>query len=146
MVNGDRYLCGSPLVSSSQCALSDPHHFVWSRIRTRIKMKAGSGPHQSRQLVRICIKVKSWYRSCGSPQLEPWRILRPGVADSDHFDEELEPEPRQSERSDPDPQLSENSDLDPPQSKKGIRICIKMMRIRSTSFIFSSKALFPEHS
>ncbi len=58
--------------------------------------------------------------------MEPWRVLRPGVADSDHFDEELDPDPRQRETSDPDPHQSENSDPDPPQSEKLIRTRIEI--------------------
>ncbi len=50
--------------------------------------------------------------------MEPWRILRPWVADSDHFEEELDPDPRQSERSDLDPHQSENLYPDPPRSEK----------------------------
>ncbi len=34
------------------------------------------------------------------------------------FDEELDPDPRQSERSDPDPHQSENLDPIPPRSEK----------------------------
>ncbi len=64
--------------------------------------------------------------------MESWKVLRPVVAVSHNFDEELDPDPRQRERSDPDP----------PQSEKRIRIRINMMRIRNTSFILSSKALF----
>ncbi len=64
------------------------------------------------------------------------------VAVSHHFDEELDPDPRQRERSELNPHRSKNSGPDPPQSEKRIQIFIKMMRISNTSFIFSSKALF----
>jgi hypothetical protein len=44
------------------------------------------------------------------------RVCRPVVADSNIFDKEQYPDPRQSEKSDLDPQQSEKRDLDPHQS------------------------------
>jgi hypothetical protein len=34
--------------------------------------------------------------------MEPWRVCRPVVADSQHFDEGQDPDPHGSERFDPD--------------------------------------------
>jgi hypothetical protein len=34
--------------------------------------------------------------------MEPWRVCRPVVADSHHFEEELDPDPQKSEKLDPD--------------------------------------------
>ncbi len=47
--------------------------------------------------------------------MKPWRVYRPAVADSYHFDEEQDPDPHKSEKlyTDPDPYLSEKLDLDP---------------------------------
>jgi hypothetical protein len=38
-----------------------------------------------------------------SLRMEPWRVCRPKVADSHHFDEEQDPDPHLNEKSDPDP-------------------------------------------
>jgi hypothetical protein len=38
-------------------------------------------------------------------KMEPWRVFGPAVAESDHFDEEQDP--------DPDPHYREKSDRDP---------------------------------
>jgi hypothetical protein len=77
--------------------------------------------------IRICIKVESWIRirikveiqkfqrlkiepwtltmEAWRFKMEPWRVYRPVVADSYHYEEELDP--------DSDPHLSEKLDLDP---------------------------------
>ncbi len=45
-------------------------------------------------------------------KLEPWRVYRPVVTDSHHFDEEQDP--------DPDSNISENLDPDPQPCLLGI--------------------------
>jgi hypothetical protein len=42
--------------------------------------------------------------------MKPWRVYRPVVADSHHFDEEQDPDPHLSEKLAPDPHLSEKLD------------------------------------
>ncbi len=42
-----------------------------------------------------------------------WRVYRPVVGDSHHFDEEQEPEPFKSDKLDPDPHESDKLDPDP---------------------------------
>jgi hypothetical protein len=43
----------------------------------------------------------------------PWRVLRLVIADSQHFDEEQDPNPHQSKKSDPDLHRNEKRNPDP---------------------------------
>jgi hypothetical protein len=60
--------------------------------------------------------------------MEPCRVCRTVVADSNHFGEEQDPDPglHSSERSDPDPLSSEKSDPDPLSNEKLDRVRIKI--------------------
>jgi len=61
-----------------------------------------------------------------------WRVIRPVVANSHHFDEEPDPDRRQRERS--DQQLGEKSDQDPHHSEKpGLDPVPHPIRIRNTA-------------
>ncbi len=44
-----------------------------------------------------------WRRGDSKQSLGNWKVCRPVVADSHHFDEKPDPDPIQSEKSDPDP-------------------------------------------
>jgi hypothetical protein len=59
--------------------------------------------------------------------MEPWRVCRPLVADSHHFDEEqdLDLNPPLSEKSDPEPHLSEQRDPDQHQIDANPQPCRK---------------------
>ncbi len=46
-------------------------------------------------------------------KMEPLRVSRPVVADSNHFDEEQDPDSHWSEKFDPDPHYSEKLDQIP---------------------------------
>jgi hypothetical protein len=59
--------------------------------------------------------------------MEPWRVCKPLVVDLHDFDEEQDPNPHQSEKPDLDPE-PHRSEI----TKRGIRICITLFRIRNT--------------
>ncbi len=76
---------------------------IWIRIRTHIRVKAGSALKSKVESLRgskssrggpWTLTMEAW-----KLKIEPWRVCRPLVADSYHFDEELDP--------DPDPHWSE---------------------------------------
>jgi hypothetical protein len=84
--------------------------------------KAGPGSHHSK-LWRLTIKLILEPRRL---PVEPWRVFRPVVADTNHSDEESDTVPHQRERSGPDLHKSE----------KQIRIRIEV-RYRMTCLSFA---------
>jgi hypothetical protein len=70
--------------------------------------------------------------------MEPWRLCRPVVADSHHFDEEQDPNPLKREKSDPDPHLSEKRDQDPhksdadPQPWSNVKFILEKRQYKTT--------------
>jgi hypothetical protein len=74
---------------SSQPAISSGQK---TRLRIRICIIFGS-----RIRIRISIRVKSWIRMLKMEawrlKMEPWRVCGLVVADSHHFEKELDPDP-----------------------------------------------------
>jgi hypothetical protein len=100
-------------------------------------------PDQSETRIRIRIKVKRLKlepRGAIDVQnrdveaqnnAEPWRVFRPMVAYSHHFDEEQDPDSHQSGKSDPDPiRMKVKRGI---RIQTRIRIRLKVMQIRNTS-------------
>jgi hypothetical protein len=108
--------------------------------------KPDAGPHQLKSSIRIQLRIKFKIQELRRLKLEPWRavdapngdvewrVTRPVVADSHHFDED--PDPHQGGKSNPDPQQSEKLDTYRMRikMKTGIRNRINVMRIHKTDF------------
>ncbi len=115
--------------------------FWESGSRSSLEWKAGSGYPLKQPVDRLLRKgsqkLKSFQgtkKSCDGPwtlTTEPWRVYRPVVANSNHFEEELDPGP--------DPHKSEKLDPDQHLSKSWIRICIKVMQIRNLALHCTSE-------